>query len=230
MQNIVLDKEFLNWLIRGADDSGKKLWKDRLTSLLRQKVEKPVIYIGTGTCGLGAGAEFTLKAIRDYLTRKSIDAEVVEVGCIGLCVVEPLVDIQLPGKCRIMFQTVTAAKVDNLLDSIFSGNVPKDIVLGQFRQEGAQPWEGVQFKDEHPFFGPQTRWVLKNCGIIDPASLEEYLAHGGYRGLHKTLTENDPLEVCKIVEQSGLRGRGGGGFPTGMKWKFAFNVKDASQK
>jgi len=220
-----IDREFLNWIISGATGAGKPQWTELLARLRHQKTARPIIFIGTGTCGLGAGAAATLVAIKDYLVKKSIDAEVVEVGCIGLCVVEPLVDVQLPGKCRIMFQTVTAKKVESLLDGVFAGDPPKDLVLGQFRQEGLQPWDGVTFQDEHPFFGPQTRWVLQNCGVIDPASLEEYLATGGYCGLKKALAM-EALDVCKEVEKSGLRGRGGGGFPTGMKWKFAHNQTD----
>ncbi len=220
-----IDKEFLNGIISDADGAGKPEWAEKLAKLRHQKVDKPVIYIGTGTCGLGAGAAFTLAAIKEYLAKKSIDAEIVEVGCIGLCVVEPLVDVQLPGKCRIMFQHVTANKVESLLDDLFADNPPKDLVLGQFRQEGLEPWAGVKFKDEHPFFGPQTRWVLQNCGVINPASLEEYLATGGYRGLKKALSM-ETIDVCKEVEQSGLRGRGGGGFPTGMKWKVAHGQTD----
>ena len=220
-----IDKEFLNWIISGAEGTAKPQWTEKLTLLRHQKTAKPIIYIGTGTCGLGAGAAATLAAIKDYLAKKSIDAEVVEVGCIGLCVVEPLVDVQLPGKCRIMFQTVTDKKVESLLDGVFAGKPPKDIVLGQFRQENLQAWDGVTFQDEHPFFGPQTRWVLQNCGVINPASLEEYLATGGYRGLKKALA-TQAIDVCKEVEQSGLRGRGGGGFPTGMKWKFAHGQTD----
>ena len=225
MQAQLVDKNFLEWILQGGDDSNVNEWKDKISSLRREKIEKPVIFIGTGTCGLGAGAAFTLKAIQDYVAKKAVDVEIVEVGCIGLCVVEPLVDIQIPGKCRLMFQTVTANKVDDLLDAVFAGDVPKELLLGQFRQDGAEPWPGVKFQDEHPFFGPQTRWVLKNCGVIDPASLEEYLARGGYRGLKKALAMHT-IDVCKEVEQSGLRGRGGGGFPTGVKWKFAHGQTD----
>jgi NADH:ubiquinone oxidoreductase subunit F (NADH-binding) len=79
----------------------------------------------------------------------------------------------------------------------------------------------VPFLDEHPFFAPQTRWVLANCGLIDPAQIDEYIAHGGYQALAKTMRQYTPEQVCDLVEASGLRGRGGGGFPTGKKWKFA---------
>ncbi len=242
MQAQIVDKNFLHWAIQGGDNpeakcncgcDGKSVenWKAKMASLRRENVAKPTIYIGTGTCGLGAGAAVTLEAIRKYLKEKSIDADVVEVGCIGLCVVEPLIDVQLPGRTRLMFQTVTHDKVAAILDGIFADNPPKELLLGQFRTPNAVPWDGVKFQDEHPFFGPQTRWVLKNCGVIHPESLEEYLAWGGYQALRKTLGADggqpmDPVAVCKEVEQSGLRGRGGGGFPTGMKWKFARNNND----
>ncbi len=244
MQAQQLDKNFLQWAISGGDQPEAKCncgcdgnsvaaWKAKMASLRRENVSKPTIYIGTGTCGLGAGAAFTLAAIKKYLSEKNIDAEIVEVGCIGLCVVEPLIDVQLPGRTRLMFQTVTQEKVASILDGILAGDPPKDLLLGQFRTKDAQAWDGVKFQDEHPFFGPQTRWVLKNCGVIDPTKLEEYLAWGGYQGLRKILGADgaqpvDPVEICKTVEQSGLRGRGGG-FPTGMKWKFARNNTDAQR-
>jgi len=197
--------------------------------LRRENVAKPTIFIGTGTCGLGAGAAKSLKKINAYLNEKNIDADVLEVGCIGLCVEEPIVDVQLPGKCRISFSKVTEDKVDTLLDNLFDGTAPEAMAIAQFRTEGLAAWENVAFLDEHPFFAPQTRWVLANCGVINPASIDEYLAHGGYKALANTVREYTPVELCDMVEASGLRGRGGGGFSTGRKWKFALNT-DADQK
>ncbi|MFP4106035.1 MAG: NADH-quinone oxidoreductase subunit NuoF [Phycisphaerae bacterium] len=191
----------------------------------REKITKPVIYIGTGTCGLGAGAGKTLSAIKHYLGEKNIDADIIEVGCIGLCAVEPIVDIQLPGKTRVAFQNLTAEKAPALLDAMLNGSLPDGVeVLGQFRSDDLEPMDGVQFIDEHPFFAPQTRWVLANCGVVDPTRIEEYFAHGGYQALTRTIRSRTPEEVCDEVETSGLRGRGGGGFPTGKKWKFALNT------
>ena len=237
MQAKQIDNNFLNWAIQGGESKGTaENWQTTMSALRRETVQKPTIFIGTGTCGLGAGAAFTLEAIKKYLAEKKIDANVVEVGCIGLCVLEPLVDVQLPGRTRLMFQTVTADKVADLLDGVFAEEPPKELVMGQFRPAAGVPaksWNGVKFQDEHPFFGPQTRWVLKNCGIIDPTQLEEYLAFGGYQGLCKVLGIHaagtpamDPADVCSTVEKSGLRGRGGGGFATGLKWKFARNNND----
>ena len=211
--------------------AAEKAEVEKLTkSLRRENVEKTQIFIGAGTCGLGAGAAATLDAVKNYVENKNLDAEIVPVGCIGLCCEEPLLEVHLPGKTRVMFKQVTGEKVAGILDKIFAGEVSREDVLLQHRPaEGAAAWEGIQFIDENDFFAPQTRWVLKNCGLINPRSLNEYLAYGGYAALAKTLKTMNPAQLCDEVEKSGLRGRGGGGFPTGSKWKFALNV-EADQK
>ena len=101
--------------------------------------------------------------------------------------------------------------------------------MGNIENKSLSPWADVPYIDEHPFFAPQTRWVLANCGIIDPNSIEEYMAHGGYKAFANAIREYTPIQLCDIIEKSGLRGRGGGGFPTGKKWKFALNMA-AEQK
>jgi NADH:ubiquinone oxidoreductase subunit F (NADH-binding)/Pyruvate/2-oxoacid:ferredoxin oxidoreductase delta subunit/(2Fe-2S) ferredoxin len=207
------------------DDECNQQRKDMLSALRREKIDRPVIFVGTGTCGLGAGAGKTLKRISGYLSEKNLDAEIVEVGCIGLCVDEPIVDIQLPGKNRISFKHITADKVDNLLDNLMQGTVVTDDVIAQFRQDNATAWDGVPFLDEHPFFAPQTRWVLKNCGVINPASINEYIAHGGFSALSTTVKNYTSPELCDLVLKSGLKGRGGGGFPTAKKWQLALNTE-----
>jgi len=201
-----------------------KQFERRLALLRRTEVERPTIYVGAGTCGLGAGAAKTIEAVKSYLATHHVDGDVVELGCIGLCAAEPLLDIQLPGRTRVGFKQVTADKVDGLLDAALNGNIPTESVLGQIRNDDAENWPDVPFLDEHPFFAPQTRWVLANCGLIDPQSIEEYLARGGYQALARTLRGTTPAELCDAVERAGLRGRGGGGFPTGRKWKFALNT------
>jgi NADH:ubiquinone oxidoreductase subunit F (NADH-binding)/Pyruvate/2-oxoacid:ferredoxin oxidoreductase delta subunit/(2Fe-2S) ferredoxin len=185
-----------------------------------------VIFVGAGTCGLGAGAAKTVEGVRSFLRKKGIDASVVETGCIGFCMAEPMVDIQLPGRQRVSFRNITGDKVDSLLESVLEQKViPTERAIGQFRHSVLQSWDDVPPLDEHPFFKPQMRWVLENCGVIDPASIDEYLARGGYRAFTGALRGKTPAELCDEVEKSGLRGRGGGGFPTGRKWKFALNTQ-----
>ncbi len=197
---------------------------EAVAALRRERVERPAIFIGTGTCGLGAGAGKMLKAVREYLADNGVAVDVIEVGCIGLCTAEPLLDVQLPGRTRLSFQKTTAEKVEAILDAALAGKPDEDAILGQHRDDGLEAWEGIGFLDEHPFFAPQTRWVLANCGRIDPTRIDEDVARGGYAALISTLRERTQTEVCEIVEASGLRGRGGGGFPTGKKWKFALGA------
>ncbi len=193
--------------------------------LLRQDVSVPAIFVGMGTCGLGAGAGKSLAVVKSWLNHMSLEAEVIEVGCVGFCAVEPIIDIQLPGRTRVSLKTVTEDKVADLLDSfILKSEIPDDLVLAQYRSKQLESWDHIVFMDEHPFFGAQTRWVLENCGIINPVSIEEYIARDGYRAFAEAISRNTPEDICENIHLSGLRGRGGGGFPTGRKWKIALST------
>jgi len=217
------------FLVENSSSVPGEIREKQLKVLRRDDVSMPVIFIGTGTCGLGAGAGKTKLATQEYLTHHGIDATIIDVGCIGLCSSEPILDVQLPGKKRISFEKVTSDKVENILEKVFYNELPEQPTLGQFMRGDGKPWGGVPSIDDHPFFAPQTRVVLQNCGIIDPTSIEEYIAHGGYQTLVKTLQTKTAEEVCRNAEESGLRGRGGGGFPTGKKWSLA-NQERADQK
>ncbi len=206
------------------DSSCRERIAARTSDRRRENPVRPIIFIGAGTCGLGAGAGKSLVRIRQYIEKNQLDTDVIEVGCIGMCIAEPMVDVQLPGKTRVSFHGITEDKVDSLLDSVFSGEIPSEDVLGQFRSDTLASWPGVPYLDEHPFMRNQTRWVLANCGIINPTDIWEYIARGGYRALAKSLGKITPQELCDMVIKSGLRGRGGGGFPTGRKWKFALDT------
>ncbi len=196
--------------------------ENEILAMLRQdKVDRPVIYIGTASCGIVAGAFKTLKAIREYLAKHNIDATITEVGCIGLCSAEPIVDIQLPGKPRLSFANVSPSDVETLLGDLLHHTIPDLRIVGQYRGKLHEPWENVPFLDQHPFFRFQKRIVLTNCGINNPESIGEYIAKGGYRSFLKAINSYTPEKVCEVVEKSGLRGRGGRGFPTGLKWKLA---------
>jgi len=124
----------------------------------------------------------------------------------------------------VAFGHITEDKVEDLLSQVLNGVLPQGKAIFQHGGETENPWENTVFIDGHPFFAPQTRWVLPNCGIIDPGVIEEYVARGGYLALTNVIHTMTPEEVCDMVEDSGLRGRGGGGFPTGKKWKFALNT------
>ncbi len=211
------------------DGSDEGHQSDHLIELRRERLVRPAIFIGAGTCGLGAGAAATRQSVQDYLQSHNVDADLIDVGCIGLCSAEPILEIQLPGRTRIAFCHVGESEAPGLIESVLAGQVPEQNVLGQHRGPNLEPWPGVPWLDEHPFFAPQTRWVLANCGRIDPTSIEEYVAQGGYQALVRALRTTTPETLCQQVERSGLRGRGGGGFPTGRKWSFA-RAAEANQK
>jgi len=203
--------------------------KEARAILTGSKSETPIIFIGAGTCGLGAGAGKTKQAVINYLEKHQIKAPVIEVGCIGLCAAEPLMDVKMPGKQRVCFSHVMAGDVEPILDAIFEGKIHEEKVLGQFNDPEQDPWEGIPFLHEHPFFVKQKRLVLKNCGIINPVSIDEYIARGGYKAYLSTIKKYSPEEVCNIIEKSGLRGRGGGGFPTGVKCRLTLR-SESDQK
>ncbi|HNY03059.1 MAG TPA: NADH-ubiquinone oxidoreductase-F iron-sulfur binding region domain-containing protein [Bacteroidales bacterium] len=212
-------REFLvEKVIKNYSNIFDKETLEGLSILRRYRVEKPVIFIGTGSCGVMAGAEETLEAVGTYLAKNATEAEVVRVGCIGFCSAEPILDVQLPGKARLSFQHVTADKVEDLLNAVFHRTLLPDLVLGQYRQESQESWPNVPLIEQLPFFSRQHRIILKNTGLTSPWNIDEYIAAGGYKSLYKTVLNYTPDKVCEIIDQSELRGRGGGGYLTGKKW------------
>ncbi len=213
------NREFLvEKVLKNYSNIFDKATGDKLALLKRQKVERPVIFVGTATCGVMAGAEQTCEAVAAYLSKNRIDAELVRVGCTGLCSDEPLLDVQMPGKARISFRKAIAARVEDILDPVFHRTIPDQSVIGQYRQPHHESWPNVPMMDQHPFFARQHRIVLRNAGIVSPHEIGDYIAHGGYKSLYKTVLNYTADKVCEIIDQSELRGRGGGGFPTGKKW------------
>jgi NADH:ubiquinone oxidoreductase subunit F (NADH-binding) len=194
-----------------------------------KRASKPLISVGMGTCGTIAGARKTYESIEQYLAERNIDAWLQRVGCIGLCDLEPIVEIQLPGKCSLLCKNVDYNNVSPILDDIFHHTVSNQFVLAQYRNPSLSEWQGIPFVDDLPFFSLQNRIVLKSCGRINPFDIDEYLFLGGYSAFEKAITHYTSPEVCDIIEESGLRGRSGGGFPTGRKWKAAL-YNNAAQK
>ncbi|TVR40162.1 MAG: 4Fe-4S dicluster domain-containing protein [Bacteroidia bacterium] len=195
-----------------------------LSYISGERVHKPMIYVGMATCGRIAGAEKTFHAIKGYLSDHDIDADLIEGGCVGLCKEEPLVDVQLPGKTRLSFSKVNAENVQPLLDDILNDNLPEHGWLGQYKNPILQNWDQVPYVEDHPFFSHQKRLLLEHCGMIDPESIESYIAKGGYWAFADTIARYTPAKVCEMIIQSGLAGRGGGGFPAGEKWEAALKT------
>ena len=175
------------------------------------------INIGMSSCGLAAGAEETYEALKKALRIHGINADVVPVGCMGLCYLEPLVEIISKDSPIALYGNVTPDRVDEIIDSYMSGDVSKAFALRK-RTGTARGEDKVPLLEELDVWRNQVKWVSRNCGVINPESIEEYIVHGGYRGLHRALSMK-PEEVIEEIKNSGLRGRGGAGFPTWLKWK-----------
>ncbi len=183
--------------------------------------DKPRILIGAATCGRAAGALAVLEAINSELARHNIQATITQVGCIGLCYAEPLVDIIKPNRPRICYSNVTPEIIPQLIeDYIIKDNPRSDLALGTI---GNGSVKDIPKLFELPMLKPQLRIALRNCGHIDPENINHYIANDGYRGLVKALGIA-PEEVIEEIKKSGLRGRGGAGFPTGVKWGFCRNA------
>ena len=185
-----------------------------------------VIYVGTGTCGVAAGARETLQAIEQKITKHKLPAQVVSVGCIGMCAKEPLVDIQLNGGSHVLYANIQADMVPRLIEEhVINQHPVREWVIcrmtdGDVPADEPQAIQNLPLFKDLPFGGKQVRIALGNCGLIDPEKIEDYIAREGYRALGRVLGSWSPEEVIRVIKESGLRGRGGGGFPTGLKWEF----------
>jgi NADH-quinone oxidoreductase subunit F len=186
-----------------------------------QSSSRPRILIGTATCGMAAGAEDILQALGKELEKNNIKADIMQVGCIGLCYAEPLIEVTKPGKPSVFYGNLTPELVAEIVRDWLVGDNPRpDLAMGT-RGEGTL--EGIPKLFELPVLKPQIRIVLRNCGNIDPANIHQYIVNGGYEGFIKAL-KMKPQEVIDEMKKSGLRGRGGAGFPTGTKWQFCHDA------
>jgi NADH:ubiquinone oxidoreductase subunit F (NADH-binding)/NAD-dependent dihydropyrimidine dehydrogenase PreA subunit/(2Fe-2S) ferredoxin len=190
-------------------DSAKSKWEK-----LKDNRE-PIVYIGAASCGRAAGALDLKEAAKTFFDENKQSARVIEVGCIGPCYLEPLVDIKMPGQPRVSYNNVNAKTLQMILKSHFLNGEPhKKLALGHF---GTDDFDGIPRFYDLPMLKPQVRIVLRNCGLIDPEEIDQYLAVDGYKGFMKAL-KSTPEDVIATVRQAGLRGRGGAGFPTFRKW------------
>lgn len=170
------------------------------------------IIVGMASCGIAAGAADVYAALSKKIADQQLIVDLEKTGCIGACFREPLVEIQVPGMPRVIYGDITPAKVDQLLE--------KHLKNHQIIKEWAILTEGLPTFEED-LFKNQVRIVLRNAGTIDPENIDDYMSKDGYKALQKVLKEMKPEDVIATIKSSGLRGRGGAGFLTGLKWQFA---------
>jgi len=193
--------------------------KDKWKELEDNKI--PIIFVGAASCGRAAGALELIPEIERFIDEHNINAKILQVGCIGPCYLEPLVDIKMPGQPRISYSNVNVKVLSYILKSHLLDGIPfTRAAIGNFSKKS---FMDIPPLFEHPMLKPQVRIVLRNCGIINPEDIDHYLATDGYQGFMNALTKT-PEDVIGIVRQAGLRGRGGAGFPTYKKWTVCRNA------
>ena len=180
--------------------------------------DSPWIRVGSALCGKAAGSDEVIDALRSSLERHGLNAQISEVGCLGLCFAETLVDVKFPGESRVFYGNVTPESAEEIVAShVATGSPATHLALGYL---GPAPVDGIPDLAQHPMKAREVRIALRNAGDIDPSDIYQYVANGGYRALEKSLTQLTPQEMLEQVNASGLRGRGGAAFPAGTKWNF----------
>jgi len=187
----------------------------------------PSIAVGMGTCGIGSGAAEVYAAFKKEIESRNLHVSLRSVGCFGCCSEEPLVSLYLPAKPLVWLSKVEVADVPLILDSLAEGEYFKPKALCKITEWDhhltfhpyGEGFEELMHWHEVPFFHAQKKLVLRDAGLIDPANIAEYVAVGGYRSLEKVIGGMSRSEVLAEVKDSKLRGRGGAGFSTGMKWE-----------
>lgn len=169
----------------------------------RSSDDQTEILVGLATCGISSGAKETLQALEHEIKEKNLtNVRVVPVGCVGNCYSEPTVQVNVPGQSPVIYGRVHVKNVPEIMEKhIIGGELVERLALTR------------------PSNNRQLRIALRHCGLINPEDVFEYIVFGGYEALGKAVTQMSPESVIDEVRKSGLRGRGGGGFPTGVKWQ-----------
>jgi NADH-quinone oxidoreductase subunit F len=194
---------------------------------------RPRIAVGMGTCGMGNGAEAVMHAFAEAIDQRGLDIDLVRTGCFGFCAEEPLVNVRLPGQPLVILHRVRVNHVAGILDDLAAKTVSADQALCRIEEWNhltshvhyGAGFPGIPLWNEVPFFRGQRKIVLRNAGLINPDDIEEYIAVGGYQALYKVLIDGAPEAANEQIKQSGLRGRGGAGYSTGLKWEFLRKAK-----
>jgi len=188
--------------------------------------KSPQISISMSTCGLALGADHLFQKLTEEKEKTGVKIALRQTGCSGFCNLEPILIVRLPGKPGLLYTNVTVKKTLKILHDIQQKKITTEGLLCTINSPASIDTPDIGLNDVPDYnqaypFKHQHRILLKNCGIIDPLSVPEYVAMEGYSALYKALCQMRPEDVIKEVVESGLRGRGGAWFPTGFKWDMA---------
>jgi NADH-quinone oxidoreductase subunit F len=207
----------------------------REAGLAKLLPSKPRVAVGMGTCGSGNGAEAVYHAFASEIDARGLAVKLAPVGCFGYCAEEPLVNVWLPGRPLLVLRRVQPTHVDDILSSLGRGQMPPpETILCKIEEwdhltshvKYGYGYVEVPHWHQVPFFAGQLKVVLRNCGLINPDDIEEYIAIGGYQALYKVLIDQNPSGVIEQIKAAKLRGRGGAGYLTGNKWEFLQKAAD----
>ena len=196
--------------------------KDKLAEIEKYEAH---IYCCHSTGCKSSGSDDLIALINGILEEKGLKerVRVVATGCMGLCAQGPLIRVEINGKKDVLFKRVDLDATKKIMEDYVIPALDKEVALSEDLQK-------YVLSLDLPFFTKQEKVVLKNAGHIDPEDIREYMARGGYLALEKALKTMTPGQVVEEIKKSGLRGRGGGGFSTGMKWEFAAKVPTVDEK
>jgi len=175
------------------------------------------IKVPIASCTLAAGAKEVYNAVVKEVNSSGLNIDVGITGCIGLCHIDPWLEISGKDLPSVIYANVKPEEVPKIIKEYLSKDLSRAFAI---RSRGSTPPSKVPLLEELPSWSNQVRFVSRNCGVVNPESIEEYVAFGGFKGLEKALNTT-PKAVIETVKRSGLRGRGGAGFPTWIKWDIA---------
>lgn len=179
---------------------------------------KVQIKVGMASCGLAAGAQAIYDEATKVIKDQAYDFELKQTACNGMCHTEPLIEVITEDGSDTVYGNLATTDLPSIFSTILKGEINHPKIIYSNKIDAP----------ENYLLKSQTRIVLRNCGVVDPVIIDEYIAQGGYTALKKALSLSG-AEIIETITKSGLRGRGGAGFPTGLKWKFAYDNKSAKK-